>query len=74
MPLSRSVEILPAPGQYGAPKYMKFTKRDYRRDCYSVGNADVPYAAVQMQPGMSVVSSAAMTLPPMMGMSMLPMA
>ena len=26
MPLSRSMEILPAPGQYGAPKYAKFVK------------------------------------------------
>jgi hypothetical protein len=26
MPLSRSMEFLPAPGQYGAPKYAKFVK------------------------------------------------
>lgn len=26
MPLSRSFEVLPAPGQYGCPVYPKFTK------------------------------------------------
>lgn len=26
MPLSRSVEMLPGPGQYGAPKYATFAK------------------------------------------------
>lgn len=39
-----SVQSLPH--SYGLPQYPKYVKPDYRRFCYSVGKADVPYAAL----------------------------
>ena len=41
---------------YGQPKYIKRVKPDYRRFCFSVGKADVPFAAMPGRPlwGMDV--------------------
>ena len=35
--------VTPRVHGYGQPKYARFVKPDYRRFCYSVGKADVPY-------------------------------
>ena len=38
--------VIPLAHGYGQPKYVKHVKPDYRRFCFSVGKADVPYAAL----------------------------
>ena len=37
---------IPLAHGYGQPKYARHVKPDYRRFCFSVGKADVPYAAL----------------------------
>ena len=48
--------VMPLNHTYGQPRYMRRTKPDYRRFCFSVGKADVPYAAMPGGPlwGMDV--------------------
>lgn len=41
--------VTPQMHGYGQPKYMKYVKPDYRRFCYSVGNADVPIVPMLQQ-------------------------
>ena len=38
--------VMPLAHGYGQPKYFRRVKPDYRRFCYPVGKADVPYAAL----------------------------
>ncbi|WVN87393.1 uncharacterized protein L203_102572 [Cryptococcus depauperatus CBS 7841] len=38
--------VTPQPHTYGVPKYFRYQKPDYRRFCYSVGKAEVPYASL----------------------------
>jgi hypothetical protein len=44
-PLFGWPSVMPLHHQYGQPRYYRHIKPDYRRFCYSVGNADVPYGA-----------------------------
>jgi hypothetical protein len=48
--------VMPLNHGYGQPKYIKRVKPDYRRFCFSVGKADVPFAAMPGGPlwGMDV--------------------
>jgi hypothetical protein len=48
--------VMPLNHAYGQPKYIKRVKPDYRRFCFSVGKADVPFAAMPGGPlwGMDV--------------------
>lgn len=38
--------VMPLSHTYGQPRYIRRTKPDYRRLCFSVGKADVPFAAM----------------------------
>lgn len=55
-PLFGWESVMPLNHGYGQPKYMKRVKPDYRRFCFSVGKADVPFAAMPGGPlwGMDV--------------------
>lgn len=55
-PLFGWESIMPLNHAYGQPKYIKRIKPDYRRFCFSVGKADVPFAAMPGGPlwGMDV--------------------
>ena len=48
--------VMPLTHAYGQPKYIKRVKPDYRRFCFSVSKADVPFAAMPGGPlwGMDV--------------------
>lgn len=45
-PLFGWESVMPLNHAYGQPKYIKRVKPDYRRFCFSVGKADVPFAAM----------------------------
>ena len=45
-PLFGWESVIPLQHQYGQPGYSRRVKPDYRRFCFSVGKADVPYAAL----------------------------
>ncbi|WWC67045.1 uncharacterized protein I206_100952 [Kwoniella pini CBS 10737] len=45
-PLFGWASVQPLSHSYGQPKNWKQQKPDYRRFCYSVGKAEVPYAAL----------------------------
>lgn len=45
-PLFGWPSVTPMPHCYGGPKFPKYVKPDYRRFCYSVGKAEVPFAAL----------------------------
>ncbi|KAK4686109.1 hypothetical protein P7C73_g4028, partial [Tremellales sp. Uapishka_1] len=51
-PLFGWESVMPLNHGYGQPKYYRYWKPDYRRFCYSVGKADVPYAALPGGPMM----------------------
>lgn len=55
-PLFGWESVMPLNHTYGQPRYMRRTKPDYRRFCFSVGKADVPFAAMPGGPlwGMDV--------------------
>jgi hypothetical protein len=55
-PLFGWESVMPLNHAYGQPKYIKRVKPDYRRFCFSVGKADVPFAAMPGGPlwGMDV--------------------
>jgi len=55
-PLFGWESVMPLNHAYGQPKYIKRVKPDYRRFCFSVGRADVPFAAMPGGPlwGMDV--------------------
>ena len=55
-PLFGWESVMPLNHGYGQPKYIKRVKPDYRRFCFSVGKADVPFAAMPGGPlwGMDV--------------------
>lgn len=55
-PLFGWESAMPLNHAYGQPKYIKRIKPDYRRFCFSVGKADVPFAAMPGGPlwGMDV--------------------
>jgi hypothetical protein len=55
-PLFGWASVMPLNHAYGQPKYIKRVKPDYRRFCFSVGKADVPFAAMPGGPlwGMDV--------------------
>ncbi len=45
-PLFGWESVQPLAHGYGQPKYWRYVKPDYRRFCFSVGKASVPYAAL----------------------------
>ncbi|WWD06149.1 hypothetical protein V865_004234 [Kwoniella europaea PYCC6329] len=45
-PLFGWPSVIPRPHSYGQPKYWRYQKPDYRRFCYSVGKAEVSFAAL----------------------------
>lgn len=45
-PLFGWESVMPLNHTYGQPRYLRRTKPDYRRFCFSVGKADVPFAAM----------------------------
>jgi hypothetical protein len=45
-PLFGWASVTPRAHSYGQPKYWKYTRPDYRRFCFSVGKAEVPYASL----------------------------
>ena len=45
-PLFGWESVMPLNHSYGQPGYIRRVKPDYRRFCFSVGKADVPYAAL----------------------------
>ena len=45
-PLFGWESVTPLTHGYGSPAYARRFKPDYRRYCYSVGKADVPFAAL----------------------------
>jgi hypothetical protein len=45
-PLFGWESVIPLPHTYGGPRYARRVKPDYRRFCFSVGKAEVPYAAL----------------------------
>jgi hypothetical protein len=45
-PLFGWASVTPRAHSYGQPKFWRHTKPDYRRYCFSVGKADVPYASL----------------------------
>lgn len=55
-PLFGWESVMPLNHAYGQPRYLKRVKPDYRRFCFSVGKADVPFAAMPGGPlwGMDV--------------------
>lgn len=55
-PLFGWESVMPLNHAYGQPNYIKRVKPDYRRFCFSVGKADVPFAAMPGGPlwGMDV--------------------
>lgn len=55
-PLFGWESVMPLGHSYGQPRYIRRVKPDYRRFCFSVGKADVPFAALPGGPlwGMDV--------------------